>query len=128
MEGLSRRFAALPTAAKLLLILSLVLLPIGLVLYAVARDGIEQANGALRARSDDQAQAASRAIESLVARNALALRIAANGALVAEGGDPCQRAGRSLSIAPAVAQRFAIDDVAGNRVCAVGDVVAADNL
>ena len=114
MSEAARRFAALPTAAKLLLILSLVLLPIGIALFAIARDGIQQANAVLKARSDDQARAASRAIESLVARNALALRIAANGALAA-GGDPCARATRSLSIAPAVAQRFEIDGTVEER-------------
>src|SRR5689334_18871003 len=108
MSAVARRFAALPTAAKLLLILALVLLPIGVALFGIARGGIDQANSALKARSDDQARAASRAIESLIARNALALRIAANGALI-EGNDPCARASRSLSIAPGVAQRFEID-------------------
>ena len=119
--------AALPTAAKLLLILSLVLLPIGLALFAIARDGIEQANGVLKARSDDQGRAASRAIESLVARNALALRIAANGAL-AEGGDLCARANRSVSIAPGVAQRFEIDSVDGEPLCVVGQVPPTSDL
>jgi len=128
IESASRRFAALPTAAKLLLLISIVLLPIGSLLFAVARAGINQANAALLARADDQAKAASRSIESLLARNALALRIAANGALASGPGDPCQRAGRSLSIAPAVAQRFEIDDVSGNQICVVGDLVTADNL
>jgi two-component sensor histidine kinase len=128
MSAANRRFAALPTAAKLLLILAVVLLPIALALFAVARDGIEQANGALRARSEDQAKAASRAIESLVARNALALRIAANGALTAGPGDACQRATRSLSIAPAVAQRFEIDDVSGQPLCSVGEVPLTADL
>jgi two-component sensor histidine kinase len=129
IESASRRFAALPTAAKLLLILSMVLLPIALLLFAVAREGIDQANTALIARTGDQARAASRSIESLVARNALALRIAANGALSGGGGqDLCQRAGRSLAIAPAVAQRFEIDDIAGARLCSVGEPIATEGL
>ena len=128
LSAFARRFAALPTAAKLLLILSLVLMPIGLALFAIARDGINQANDALQARSTDQAQAASRAIESLVARNALALRIATNGALTSGPGDACQRAARSLAIAPAVAQRFQIDDINGEPLCKVGDVPTTADL
>jgi two-component sensor histidine kinase len=128
MNALTRWFASLPTAAKLLLILSVVLLPIGAALFAVGRDGIEQANRALRARSDDQARAASRAIESLVARNALALRIATNGALSGGAGDSCRRAVRALSVAPAVAQRFEIADIDGTPLCAIGDVPSTDNF
>jgi two-component sensor histidine kinase len=128
MSAVARRFAALPTAAKLLLFLSLVLLPIGLALFAIGREGINQANDALRARSTDQAQAASRAIESLVARNALALRIAVNGALTGGNGDACQRAVRSLSVAPAVAQRFEIDNIDGEPMCKIGDVPPTADL
>ena len=88
------RFARLPTAAKLLLILSITLLPIGIALTWLSESGIRQANDALRGRSEDRARAATRAIESLIARNALALRIAANGALAA-GSDPCDRQKRN---------------------------------
>lgn len=120
LSAVGQRYAALPTAAKLLLILSVVLLPIGLGLFAVAREGIEEANRALRARSDEQARTAARSIESLIARNALALRIAANGALVSGNGQACVRARRSLSIAPGVVQRFQIEDVDGNLLCTFG--------
>ena len=116
------RFQHLPTAAKLLLILTAALLPIGLALFFIAREGIQEANAALRSRSDEQARAAALNIESLIARNALALRIAANGALAARGGDPCANARRSLAIAPAVAQRFELRTTNGAPICAVGDV------
>ena len=86
MTRLARWFVALPTAAKLLLILSAALLPIGLGLVWVAHTGIREADAALKARSNEQARAAARAIESLIARNALALRIAANGAGRRSGG------------------------------------------
>ena len=86
------RLARLPTAAKLLLILSIALLPIGIALTWLSEAGIRQANDALRGRSEDQARAATQAIESLIARNALALRIAANGALIDGAGDRCERA------------------------------------
>jgi two-component sensor histidine kinase/HAMP domain-containing protein len=104
----------------LLLILTAALLPIGLALMWVAQRSIGEANEALRSRAAEQAGSASRAIESLVARNALALRIAANGAFVAGPNGACERVQRSLSIAPAVARQFRLDAVDGTPVCAVG--------
>ena len=118
----AERFARLPTAAKLLLILSVALLPIGIALTWLSESGIRQANDALRGRSEDQARAATKAIESLIARNALSLRIAANGALAAGPGDPCERAQRSLAIAPAVAQRFELETATGQPLCKIGDI------
>src|SRR3954454_9942891 len=103
------RFARLPTAAKLLLILTAVLLPIGIALAAVGEIGIRQADAVLQARNQDQSRAAANAIESLVARNALALRVAANGALVDGAAGACDRAVRSLAIAPGVAQNFELE-------------------
>lgn len=120
MGALTRRYAALPTAAKLLLILSVVLLPIGIALIQIAQSGIREANDALAGRAEDQAESATRSIESLIARNVLALRIAANGALAPGQSSACDRAQRSLAIAPAVAQRFALQDVRGHLLCAVG--------
>ena len=116
------RFAALPTAAKLLLILSAVLLPIGAALVWLAESGIQQADDASREISEDQARSAARAIESLIARNALALRVAANGALAAGPAGACERAQRSLAVAPAVAQRFELNSPDGQPLCAVGTV------
>jgi len=121
---LAERFARLPTAAKLLLILTAVLLPIGIGLASLGEQGIRQANAALEGRSQDQSRAAVGAIESLIARNALALRVAANGGLADGPAGACDRALRSLSIAPAVAQHFELEDVDGKPLCSsdkVGD-------
>src|SRR3954471_22701376 len=112
-----RRFSTLPTAAKLLLILTAALLPIGILLTWLSESGIQQANRALRGRSEDQAKAAANAIESLIARNALALRIAANGALAVGPRTACERAQASLAIAPAVAQRFELETATGEPLC-----------
>ena len=101
LSGAARRFAALPTTVKLLLILSAALLPIGLALVWVAGNNIREANAALHARTQDDSREAVRGIESLVARNALALRIAANGALAQGPDDACARAQRSLALSPA---------------------------
>ena len=128
MTGAARRFAALPTAAKLLLILSAALLPIGMVLVWVAESGIRQADAASRGRTDEQARTAARAIESLIARNALALRIAANGALAGGPAGACDRAQRSLAVAPGVAQRFELNRADGTPLCAVGEIAAPGDL
>ena len=65
---------------------------------------------------------AASAVQSLIARNALALRVAANGALVEPSGDPCDRARRSLSIAPAVSQNFELETPEGKPLCSNGTV------
>lgn len=112
----------LPTAAKLLLILTAVLLPIGLVLTWVGGQGIRGANDALIGRVQDQDRLAARSVESLLARNALALRIAANGAL-ADGQDgACDRARRSLAIAPAISQQFELEAADGKPLCSGADI------
>jgi two-component sensor histidine kinase len=116
------RFARLPTAGKLLLILTAVLLPIGVALAWLGEIGIRQANSALLQRSDDQARLAASAVESLFARNALALRIAANAALADQPENACDRARRSLAIAPAVSQNFELETVDGKPLCANGVV------
>jgi len=55
-----------------------------------------------------------------LARNALALRVAANGALASRVTDPCETAARTLAIAPAVARQFRIRDPDGRTVCSHG--------
>lgn len=120
MPSAADRFARLSTPAKLLLILTAALLPIGFGLVAVAYGGIGEANAALKAQSDEKARIAARAVESLLARNALALRIAANGRL--DLPNPCERVRRSLSIAPAVVQQFRLSDADGEPLCSVGEI------
>jgi two-component sensor histidine kinase len=120
--SIAERFGRLPTAAKLLLILTAVLLPIGIALAWIGETGIRQANLALRGRTEDQARSAVRAIESLIARNALALRIAANGALADGTRRVCERARQSLGIAPAVAQNLELETADGEPLCMSGEV------
>ena len=109
-----------PTGAILLLLLTAALLPLGLVLAWVTQDSLEETNIALVERADQQGLAAFQAIESLVARNALALRVAANGAIASGAADPCAAAAQTLAIAPAVARQFRIRDPDGRTVCANG--------
>jgi two-component sensor histidine kinase len=86
-------------------------------MFWAARSGIERANAALDLRAEEQDQAASRAIESLIARNALALRIAANGALAVPDAHDCEEARQSLAIAPAVSRSFSIEGSDGSEHC-----------
>jgi hypothetical protein len=87
-------------------LLSAAILPLGLVLVAAATSGIEQANNALSSRANDQGRLAVRAIDSLIARNVLALRIAANGALDGGGGDPASGSAGALGAAPSTPSSF----------------------
>ena len=123
----ARRFSALPTTAKLLLILTAALLPIGAILVWVASEGIRDANRVLEVRAGEQAKLAARGVESLIARNALALRIAANGRV---NDDPasCEPIRQSLTVTPAVAQSFEIETVDGARLCEVGQVPETGSL
>ena len=128
MTTAAERFAKLSTPAKLLLILTAALLPIGLALGWIAYDGIRQANDAVKMQSEEQARVAAGAIESLIARNVLALRIAANNRMGAGAGDLCTRVQRSVSIAPAVAQRFELETDEGQVICEVGNVPDTGSL
>jgi two-component sensor histidine kinase len=116
------RFARLPTGAKLLLILTAAILPIGIALTWFGETGIREANAALQGRNKDQARSAASAVESLIARNALALRVTANGALADGPAKACDRAQRSLAIAPAISQSFEIETADGKPICATGDI------
>ena len=113
-----------PTGAILLLLLSAALLPLGLVLAWAAQTGVREAREAVVVKADQQGLLAAQAIESLIARNVLALRIAANAGLAANPTNPCPAALRSLSVSPAVAQHFRIRRPDGTVLCAVGDFAA----
>src|SRR5438552_3459155 len=117
----AERFERLPTAAKLLLILTAVLLPIGAALAWLGENGIKQSDSALAGRTQDQSRGAAKAIESLIARNALALRIAAAGALQKSSGDPCAATANALATAPAISRRFALRSPSGDLLCTSGD-------
>jgi two-component sensor histidine kinase len=120
MPTAAERFARLSTPAKLLLILTAALLPIGFGLGWIGYQGIREANAALQEQSNQKARSAALSIESLIARDVLALRIAANGRL--DGPDPCGRVRESLTIAPAVAQQFRLETPDGQQLCTVGDI------
>lgn len=122
MRALVRWLASLPTAAKLLLILTAALLPIGAGLVVVATGEIRQADQELKGRMDDQARVAIQEIEGLIARNALALRVGANAGLAGGAEGSCQRAVQSLAIAPALARDFELERADGQPLCKIGSV------
>ena len=119
------RYEQLPTTAKLLLILTAVLLPIGLALAWIGESGIRQADAALESHKHDQSRAAALAIESLVARNALGLRVAAAAALRNPAQDPCGAAAQALATAPAISRDFALRSTMGDPLCTSGTFVDA---
>lgn len=109
-----------PSGVVLLLLLTAALLPLGLVLAWVARESIQETNRALIDRADQEGSAAQLAVESLISRNVLALRIAANGALAARAPDPCRAVVRALSVSPGVADQFRIRKANGELICSEG--------
>ena len=118
---LGHRMARIPTSVKLLLILSAALLPIGAALVASVISGLREARSALRENADHEAQLVSDSISGLVARNALALRLASNSALKDGGANACDDARRTLAIAPGIAQSIELEDSEGQPLCANGD-------
>ena len=118
---LSDHLRSLPTPAKILLLLTVALLPIGAALVFSAVNGLREAGRVIRESSVREAHVTTEALNGLIARNALALRVAANANLRAGGGPVCAEARRILAIAPAVARSFELEDSAGTPICAVGD-------
>ena len=118
---LRQRIERLPTPAKLLLFLSLALLPVGALLAWSATTALRNADHALRANARLDAMGIAEAIEGVIARNALAMRVAANAALDGSPGDRCQVARRTLAIAPAVASQFELEDATGRPLCIAGE-------
>jgi two-component sensor histidine kinase len=120
MPERNSQFDRWPTGTKLLLFLSAALLPLCLALAWAAQDSIQDANNASRLAGQEQGRAVARAVESLIARNALPLSIAVNGAFRTGSGDLCLATARSLALAPAVANRFVIRDPNGEVLCTSG--------
>src|SRR5687768_16526945 len=120
MAGQPFQFDRWPTGTKVLVIISAALLPLGLALAWAASDSVQDANAANRAAAEEQGRAVARAIESLIARNALALSIAANGAFRDRAGDPCIATAQSLALSPAIARRFTIRNPSGDVLCTSG--------
>ncbi|WP_343343640.1 histidine kinase dimerization/phosphoacceptor domain -containing protein [Sphingomicrobium sp. XHP0239] len=115
----SRGFRSTPF--KLFLALTLTLLPIGAIIIWATIAELNDRRDALRGQTQAEMLVAARAIEGLIGRNVLALRIAAYGAIATDGQNPCDEARAALSVAPAVARDFRISTADNNQLC--GDLV-----
>ena len=111
----------------MLVLLSLALFPLGLALAWAARVGIQTAQSAVVDESIDDGKIAARMVDALIARNALALRIAANGAMRTDRASPCPAIAQSLALTPAIAARFVVRGDDGQPVCVHGSFVAGIN-
>ena len=120
MSDTLSRVDRLSTGSKLLLLLTAALLPLGIALAWTARSGIQASEHALSDIARRQALSGARALNALITRNALTLRVAANGA-IRGGGDICREAEFSLGLTPAFARRFLLYKD-GQLVCSKGDI------
>ena len=120
-------FDRLSTGTKLLLLLTLALFPLGLALAWTARASLQDSRRALLNDTMVDGKVAARTAESLVARNALALRIAANGAIRSNPTDSCIATAQSLALTPAIAARFSIRGSDGIVRCSLGDYRPSNN-
>ena len=111
-----------------MLILTAVLLRLGVALAFLGELGMRSANRAIAGQADDRARIAASAVESLIARNVLSLRIAANAALASGPADACERMRGSLAIAPGVAQQFELGAPDGTPFCSIGEIPDVGDL
>ena len=117
----AERFERLPTAAKLLLILTAVLLPIGIALAWVGEKGIGQANARLKGAMKTSARRRQSYREPDCTQCAGAEDCSQWRACRRQAAAPAIVLRRSLAIAPAVAQSFELESADGKPNCAVGE-------
>ena len=115
------------TGTKLLVLLTLALFPLGLALAWTARSALVDAQSAELDDSNQDGRIAARAVETVLARNGLALRIAANGALRSDPARPCEAIARSVALTPAVASRFSVRNAMGDLICVQGAYLPSNN-
>lgn len=128
IDTVPNAFGRLPTPAKILFIISLALLPIGIASAWSAKRGLDAANAASEGRAQEQAIVANEAMGMLIARNTLAVRVAANAVLSRRVPNPCVEAQRILAITPAVAREFTLVDQDGTPICVVGNMIPRPNI
>ena len=115
------------TGTKLLVLLTLALFPLGLALAWTARSALLDSHEAVIDDSYQDGKVAAFAVESLIARNALALRIAANGALRSDPANACLATAQSLALTPSVANRFSMRDSMGKLICVQGAYIPGND-
>ena len=115
------------TGSKLLVLLTLALFPLGLALAWTARANLQDVRGALIEKAQEEGQVAAQVADSLIARNAIALRIAANAALRTDPDAPCEAIANALALTPSIANRFAVRDGSAKLICTHGDFGISTN-
>ncbi|WP_265564328.1 sensor histidine kinase [Sphingomicrobium arenosum] len=108
MTAIERLFRSLSTPTKLVIAIAVALLPIGALTVYTTSAELADTRRAVLGDAQGEMLSAARSVETLIARNALALRVSAYGALAVDERDPCAVARDALSVAPAVARRFSI--------------------
>ncbi|MCY7271049.1 MAG: sensor histidine kinase [Sphingomonas bacterium] len=103
------------------------LFPLGLALAWTARAALQDSQRAVLYDSNEDGKVAARMIDGLIARNALALRIAVNAGLRTDAANPCPAISQSLALTPSVATRFAVRGDDGELICVHGAFVAGTN-
>lgn len=127
MARRSSPFEHWSTGTKLLVLLTLALFPLGLALAWTARASLQDVRGALIDSAQEEGQVAAQIADSLIARNAIALRIAANAALRTDPTNPCDAIAKALALTPSVASRFAVRDATAKLTCTHGDFGISSN-
>lgn len=117
--SLRQRFSRLSTALKMLVILGLALFPLGLMAVLASVDAARDGRAERRMLARSNAVESARALDALVSRDALALRIiVASAGIASRETHPClllrsaQRTERNL-----VLSRFALFGSDGRRLC-----------
>ncbi|QDP19140.1 sensor histidine kinase [Sphingomonas xanthus] len=111
-----------PTGVLLLLLLTLALLPLGMVLGWVAHQSNQATDTANIDRATQRGEKAAQAIETLIDEKALAMRLAANSALASDRPDPCAIITRTLAGAPGMPTSFRLRDSEGAERCSAGEL------
>ena len=126
-SGFADRFARLSAGSRLLVFLTLALLPLGLLAVFASLQASRSADAERRATIRIAAAEGARRLSSEMAIDAGALRVAADA--FASGGDPAAICGRALSTiraTPGEPTRFAIVAPSGTTLC--GEPVIARRL
>jgi two-component sensor histidine kinase len=112
-------FGRMSSAQKMLAILTLALLPLGLIALLASLDSARANRQSRHLESRIVAMASARQLNAAVNRGAISLRAVTTALSVnAAGAQPCQRTIDSLAITQPFPTRFAVFDSTGQPLCA----------
>ncbi|MEQ7873403.1 histidine kinase dimerization/phosphoacceptor domain -containing protein [Sphingomonas sp. ASV193] len=111
----------LSTPLRLMLALSGALLPLGALSVYWSVMGLRGAERSIHQDAEQEADVATQTIDALIARNVLALRLAAQSVVDKAGPQSCDAAEKVLAAAPGVAHMIEIENSAGKPLCTSDD-------